>query len=169
MEELLSQYDGHLNCCHHHCWAISHPLDPSRLQNLHLSWLNCIDCHSNYMDCCRKCGDHHKNCSGQTCALICRLITWLIHNLQNIILKSFMVGFVSFSTANARMELAIHFYHHPVLVHLVRIPTSIQIPIHNLDGHQDQAPHLVRILRSIYPLEFPRLIFGSTCLNFAHH
>ena len=44
VEELLSQYHGHLNCCHHHCLAIPHTLDSSRLQNLHLSWLNCIDC-----------------------------------------------------------------------------------------------------------------------------
>ena len=41
-----------------------------------------------------------------------------------------------------------------------------------LDGHQVQAPHLVHIPTSIYPLEFPRIlgeIFGSTLLNFAHH
>ena len=42
-------------------------------------------------------------------ALICELIAWLIRNLQNIIFKPLMVGFVIFSTANARIELAIHF------------------------------------------------------------
>ena len=57
-------------------------------------------------------------------ALNCWLIAWLVRNPQNMVFKPFMVGFVSFSTANARIELTIHFEHHPVLApHLDRIPT----------------------------------------------
>ena len=47
--------------------------------------------------------------------------------------------------------------------HVALLAKSLDTPA--LDGHQVQAPHLVRILRSIYPLEFPGLIFGSTCLK----